>query len=99
PSPTYTLSLHDALPISRWKPAPKCTRPILRILIPSGFRCYGGDGSPTPILRRASPLPFSARPWRIVTGAAAIVSDAGCGSTPIRSEEHTSELQSRFDLV
>src|SRR5215469_3123955 len=48
----YTLSLHDALPICRW---------------------------------RRSPVPPSCT--------------AGSGSRPGRSEEHTSELQSRRDLV
>src|SRR3982751_7108322 len=48
----YTLSLHDALPISSW---------------------------------RAGPHPRAAATCR--------------GSIPTRSEEHTSELQSRSDLV
>src|SRR5437868_10147286 len=57
PSRTYTLSLHDALPISLGE--------IVHRLEPEGF------GEPS-----------------------------SCRSRPgVRSEEHTSELQSRFDLV
>src|SRR5699024_12572540 len=61
PPEIYTLSLHDALPISpppRWGPAERRTRPS-----------------------RPRAPPGSVPPWRV------------------RSEEHTSELQSRFDLV
>src|SRR5438067_7212830 len=71
----YTLSLHDALPIS----APAR---------PSGVR--GGSGSR---LRRAG------RFWRLREAAP----EMGCPRRSLlpepRSEEHTSELQSRFDLV
>src|SRR5438067_10776925 len=35
----------------------------------------------------------------IVAGVAEILSEAQCSIVDIRSEEHTSELQSRFDLV
>src|SRR5207249_10337026 len=55
----YTLSLHDALPIS---PLPK----------PGGRKGPATTHSPV---------------WRV----------RSCGA--LRSEEHTSELQSRFDLV
>src|SRR5438874_4741181 len=56
----YTLSLHDALPISA-----RCRR-----LAAAGGRCRSGRGSRPPHRRRCR-----------------------------RSEEHTSELQSRRDLV
>src|SRR2546429_2880020 len=56
----YTLSLHDALPIS------------------STHRCPG-------IRARAAWAPTRTPTW--------------CGSAPPRSEEHTSELQSRLHLV
>src|SRR5206468_12038635 len=70
PAPTeiYTLSLHDALPIS------------------------GGGGA-----LRAHPLRRS-RP-RGSPGAAARDGRRDGASGPRRSEEHTSELQSRSDLV
>src|SRR5438067_11439923 len=59
----YTLSLHDALPISRRRPATDSSRRCSRAF-PRG-RCASGCGT----------------------------------AAPPRSEEHTSELQSRFDLV
>src|SRR5699024_12705544 len=60
---TFTLSLHDALPIS----CARCGRPGVRRL------CHREDGRGTQRPR-----------WR---------------RKPVRSEEHTSELQSRFELV
>src|SRR5204863_7798838 len=72
PTETYTLSLHDALPI-----------------FPRG----GG-------LRRAA-----AAPARAAGGPGALGHGPGAQrggrhrSAPLRSEEHTSELQSRRDLV
>src|SRR5207249_10763577 len=78
PPPLYTLSLHDALPISASRhhfpwcgvtPAPAGPR-----------RERASDAStPNPI---TAPSLRAAEPTR-----------------RIRSEEHTSELQSRFDLV
>src|SRR5699024_11987793 len=62
PTETYTLSLHDALPISR--PA------------------TSGRSQDRPDATRN-------RPQRAT----------GTGENSLRSEEHTSELQSRFDLV
>src|SRR2546422_8081818 len=59
----YTLSLHDALPISA-----QSARAIVKVLLTRGAaasRGYGASGS----------------------------------ETPTRSEEHTSELQSRLHLV
>src|SRR3712207_9361754 len=61
----YTLSLHDALPISPWR--------------------WSWSGSP----RRT--------PARRATAAGRRSSSRG--SPPVRSEEHTSELQSRQYLV
>src|SRR5690349_24808235 len=66
PTEIYTLSLHDALPISSTRSAPGATRPT------SPRR--SGRRSRSPKRSRACPI---AR----------------------RSEEHTSELQSRRDLV
>src|SRR2546429_6254505 len=52
----------------------------------------GGAGSPTPA-RRAAPSSASSTPsGPRRTGRA-------CATTPARSEEHTSELQSRLHLV
>src|SRR3712207_7383303 len=76
----YTLSLHDALPISS-----------------------------TPVADAPFPAAFSALilPWRAATRssccrtAASVAGSAGSGTSvqPERSEEHTSELQSRQYLV
>src|SRR3712207_8230191 len=71
----YTLSLHDALPISSW---------ALRSLT----------------IRAAS----TAADWSAAYGARPAAGDSTCISTPAsaiiwRSEEHTSELQSRQYLV
>src|SRR2546422_7080825 len=60
----YTLSLHDALPISTW------TRSVYAVWTP---------GSPPSSFRASSP--------------------SGTPRASTRSEEHTSELQSRLHLV
>src|SRR5690606_40393569 len=76
----YTLSLHDALPISNWKLRNSCRK-----------RCSGtGNASPDlPQLR-----------MQIVMKQALTCERAHWqGSHRIRSEEHTSELQSRENLV
>src|SRR5207249_11782384 len=70
-SEIYTLSLHDALPISL------------------------AD-------RNSAPRGVQLRPARMRAAREAILVAAGClAATRMasRSEEHTSELQSRFDLV
>src|SRR5437868_9669025 len=66
PTEIYTLSLHDALPISR-EPAEHRPRVRVRRAAPG---CRHADQAEKPWQRRL-----------------------------VRSEEHTSELQSRFDLV
>src|SRR5699024_12649205 len=69
PSHTYTLSLHDALPIYRRR-----------------FRCA---------------IELGSRRWRrgeyFNLSMDCLQRDSASGT--LRSEEHTSELQSRFDLV
>src|SRR5699024_11659806 len=93
PSYTYTLSLHDALPILtplsilaecavRWVPSHTAAARV-----PGGLGAAGRCG-------RAYRLPTGARPrpTRVRLMAAP-------HQRPGRSEEHTSELQSRFDLV
>src|SRR5690349_23124778 len=71
----YTLSLHDALPIS--SPSSPAT-----------------PSTPTPIRRPRRRTRCSAASWRTATSSCRW--RPGCSS---RSEEHTSELQSRRDLV
>src|SRR5438094_2503329 len=70
PSPThfYTLSLHDALPISEFQ-HPACSRILSNTIF---FKTV-------PILTLATPLEIARR--------------------TARSEEHTSELQSPYEIV
>src|SRR3712207_7463684 len=82
----YTLSLHDALPISS-----------------AGDRSAGRCGSAAPAVARPQRSP---RPARQVCRSAAcasasrrITGHARAPRPPSRSEEHTSELQSRQYLV
>src|SRR5690606_40400455 len=95
-SAIYTLSLHDALPISRKRstPSPPAKRGAARSssrrpplpASPAG----GSFGS----LAASRPYPRSA-----ATTASRPASTAGGRSPDGRSEEHTSELQSRENLV
>src|SRR5699024_12783992 len=83
--PIYTLSLHDALPIS----ARGCRSPA-RCTAPS-CASWGLPARAVPARRRRGSRPGGTGRDR-----------AEAGTDPAdraRSEEHTSELQSRFDLV
>src|SRR5207253_4231173 len=95
PNPTpsiYPLSLHDALPICPQRSQPR----------PAGQRA----GTETPYLRAA---PWSASTWAThavtFTPVGRSMNSFGPWAfepgpmTPVRSEEHTSELQSRGHLV
>src|SRR3712207_9266897 len=75
----YTLSLHDALPISE--------RP----------RIAAREAGRRPARAGRGRLRGRAAPRRVVPVAAA--RDPGAADQPLRSEEHTSELQSRQYLV
>src|SRR5205809_3966142 len=68
----YTLSLHDALPISAWKSRPS-----------AATICRSASSSSTMTASIAAPIRIRRAPIR----------------RPPRSEEHTSELQSRLHLV
>src|SRR5699024_11472805 len=91
PPATYTLSLHDALPISGTRRIPHTrwfqgfmmngTEPD-EVVVETRFKSPRTHGALTEYARRRGD-------FAIV--AAAVAFD--------RSEEHTSELQSRFDLV
>src|SRR5207248_9065614 len=85
PTATYTLSLHDALPIShvraeiaRRQGAAGLTHPVTIVAVTKGF---GPDA--------------------VVAARAAGLTDLGENRVQeaLRSEEHTSELQSPYDLV
>src|SRR5207249_11934291 len=80
----YTLSLHDALPISH---ARDPRRGEAALLLPLGRL-------PGCAARARDPAPQGAQ-----GGRGALQGSRGLRAAPERSEEHTSELQSRFDLV
>src|SRR5690606_40720371 len=91
PAGIYTRSLHDALPISPRTEASASTEPAA----PAGPSLASSrrDGSG----RSAGPLPGGRR-----SGVFPLIALAGDGLLPSvedRSEEHTSELQSRENLV
>src|SRR5207248_10304293 len=79
--PLYTLSLHDALPISRRR-----LRPLV------GTRFQDLFHSPPGVL-----FTFPSRYWCTI-GHRGVFSLGGWKGEK-RSEEHTSELQSPYDLV
>src|SRR5207249_10503570 len=80
-SEIYTLSLHDALPIS------VC---LLKVFA-EVFRTFNKASKPFKIASFVKP------PCDCAVARAALTKDAILNG--FRSEEHTSELQSRFDLV
>src|SRR5207249_10027431 len=91
-SQIYTLSLHDALPISSRHGAGKRRSSPLRINPGQNdrlqsFSLFAGETDEEP----------SDRSRTRVSKEQPLLSIAAREST--RSEEHTSELQSRFDLV
>src|SRR5207249_7603939 len=92
PPDLYTLSLHDALPIcSHGSISPSTTVNMGWAVIsrsPRNSRCRSGSRSRS--LRFRCPNSKSSCPW---------VTVSVLGFLFVRSEEHTSELQSRFDLV
>src|SRR5206468_12474024 len=94
---TYTLSLHDALPISGTYPVAEDPERI-HLAVEEHLR---GDGHPVPLravvfLREAE---GTCRMERLMPQE--VLPDLWTLSfkLPTRSEEHTSELQSRSDLV
>src|SRR5206468_11164833 len=87
PPYTYTLSLHDALPIFV-----RCTSP------PSCCCRTGGRRIALRAIRCSSITATSRATWRATAGATSRPTPARRRRSA-RSEEHTSELQSRSDLV
>src|SRR5690606_41427427 len=84
PAEIYTLSLHDALPISEPRALGK------RLKLPISLPTTGG--------RPESPRPS---PCRLISSSS-LLSCSSASFSPSwlnRSEEHTSELQSRENLV
>src|SRR5699024_12399724 len=84
----YTLSLHDALPIL--KKAPES------IVHPVILSIYNEGALSVPIL---SNNVFSSCTSRSISIPTSFNCSDIISATCLRSEEHTSELQSRFDLV
>src|SRR5690606_41795620 len=81
-----TLSLHDALPISRWRVGPR-EEPI------TNRGCRPADGAVLP------PVSFLTRREALVDVAFGVPKGRLKVHLEGRSEEHTSELQSRENLV
>src|SRR5207253_10649560 len=94
---TYTLSLHDALPI--------CVLEAMGLQLDESAL----TGESFPVEKRTEPsAPDAALRARssalfqgthVVSGTGTAVVVATSGKTELRSEEHTSELQSRGHLV
>src|SRR5699024_12880924 len=86
PPPTHTLSLHDALPISQYRQAAATLSETTEWAAAE----FGPTDSEVVELRleRANAL-FEGGNFR----------QAGPLYAELRSEEHTSELQARFDIV
>src|SRR5699024_11562508 len=84
----YTLSLHDALPISSISLTPMSTR----VWKSSSFSC-------TFMGSIRAWLPSRRSTEHQMGGAVSCLSGQVRSGRERRSEEHTSELQSRFDLV
>src|SRR5690606_42094678 len=82
---TITLSLHDALPISHRSGAATARREYVPVAIPGRSPPHAPAGwGPAPHARAPAPWPRTHR---------------RCPARAHRSEEHTSELQSRENLV
>src|SRR5699024_12694615 len=89
PAPSYifTLSLHDALPIFM-SSGISSTDTVLCAASLSNFSATTASSGRTILSLPASSSDF-----------ASSTLSSSRSEVPIRSEEHTSELQSRFDLV
>src|SRR5206468_12489034 len=99
PSEIYTLSLHDALPIYRREGAARARDRISAQLQPDlPIRARGRDEDRRP--RRRVPRAARVAPQReLAPQGRSAVEGLRRVEVGIRSEEHTSELQSRSDLV
>src|SRR5206468_7490695 len=89
----YTLSLHDALPISLTSASATAARSSTPM---SAGWSQNGRSQPRPSSNAPSAAARSAA--RAATKASRRSIGSNCAQTQ-RSEEHTSELQSRSDLV
>src|SRR5699024_12751893 len=95
PSPTeiYTLALHDALPISDLRLSDDMIEFLKSRLVDNALLCELATHPDFPRLMADLEIYVNGIAAKQVQGANAIVDAVS------RSEEHTSELQSRFDIV
>src|SRR5206468_11175432 len=99
PTAPHTLSLHDALPIlpaARRASAPKAAR---RLTPPSLRGTPRGHRRRSAAAPRGRPRPPALSPPRCPPSPRGPLRPAQKTASAPRSEEHTSELQSRSDLV
>src|SRR5699024_12359221 len=98
PPPSVPLALHDALPISRRHDWDLFPRQRLAAVVAEGVcpivLLAAGRAEPDP--GQSSELPLVG--LQLLPKAVHILQDL-LDVLAVRSEEHTSELQSRFDLV
>src|SRR5207248_10208900 len=94
---SHPLSLHDALPISfaSLKLLDDKNQPFSAIEIPSQIMVRRGQAAPGETVVLAKEIDLN-RHYAITKPGTYSVQFAGSG---LRSEEHTSELQSPYDLV
>src|SRR5690606_41222376 len=92
----YTLSLHDALPISYSATPPAC--PNCRF---ASSPSTSSSTAPSPTTRPTRSSPPTSSTCSAPSSSTAPTSASPSTATPTgaRSEEHTSELQSRENLV
>src|SRR5699024_11490927 len=91
PSCIFSLSLHDALPIFSYVVFSSIWHP------PRGWRCRNSSPATTHSCKDISSNPMICCRTRAIKMGLLLIEITGVGWW--RSEEHTSELQSRFDLV
>src|SRR5207249_9371432 len=98
-APNLTLSLHDALPIFKGHYSADVSRRInfaFRVRRnPGRIILFVTQGQAQSSGREDS---WSSYEYGYVCGESEETRDSQAAKTPARSEEHTSELQSRFDL-
>src|SRR5690606_41754611 len=100
PTRIYTLSLHDALPISGWVDG-RTLAFLVDFLEDDGeiaFRIYYQDATAPPPLGFAPDALVAAHPVDVAILVPATFEEVDW-HPEARSEEHTSELQSRENLV
>src|SRR5207247_11339653 len=95
-TPTAAPSLHDALPI--FVPVPILGDELPAVEVLAKMECLnpGGSLKDRPVLRM---LLTALADGRLPPGKTVLDSSSGNAGIAYRSEEHTSELQSRVDLV